>query len=143
MSKSCQKWQNSDFQSKFSMSKNIRIFPIFFFIEILILGHIFCYWNFYLIIKITSNILLHWKRYSYFLNTVPECLFMSHTLHQSQNGSWNLYSYRLLIHPTVACLIVRRLLISVHKRQSSGMAATHEYWSQHDAHLVYLPIFMG
>ena len=22
-----------------------------------------------------------------------------------------------------------------------GMVDTHEYWSQHDAHLVYLPIF--
>ena len=44
---------------------------------------------------------------------------------------------------TVACIIVRRLLISVHKWQSSVMAATHEYWSQHDAHLVYLPIFHG
>ena len=44
---------------------------------------------------------------------------------------------------TVACIIVRRLLISVHKWQSSSMAATHEYWSQHDAHLVYLPIFHG
>ena len=44
---------------------------------------------------------------------------------------------------TVACIIVRHLLISVHKWQSSGMAATHEYWSQHDAHLVYLPIFHG
>ena len=44
---------------------------------------------------------------------------------------------------TVACIIVRRLLISVHKWQSSGMAATHEYWSQHDAHIVYLPIFHG
>jgi hypothetical protein len=31
MSKSCQKWQNSDFQSQFSMSKIIRIFLIFFF----------------------------------------------------------------------------------------------------------------
>ena len=29
------------------------------------------------------------------------------------------------------------------KWQSSGMAATHEYWSQNDAHLVYLPIFHG
>ena len=44
---------------------------------------------------------------------------------------------------TVACIIVRRLLISVHKWQFSGMADTHEYWSQHDAHLVYLPIFHG
>ena len=44
---------------------------------------------------------------------------------------------------TVACIIVRCLLISVHKWQSSGMADTHEYWSQHDAHLVYLPIFHG
>jgi hypothetical protein len=44
---------------------------------------------------------------------------------------------------TVACIIVRRLLISVHKWQSSGMADTHEYWSKHDAHLVYLPIFHG
>ena len=44
---------------------------------------------------------------------------------------------------TVACIIVRRLLISVHKWQSSGMADTHEYWSQHDAHLVYLPISHG
>ena len=44
---------------------------------------------------------------------------------------------------TVVCIIVRRLLISVHKWQSSGMAATHEYWSQHDAHLGYLPIFHG
>ena len=44
---------------------------------------------------------------------------------------------------TVACIIVRRLLISVHKWQSSGMAATHKYWSQHDAHLLYLPIFHG
>ena len=44
---------------------------------------------------------------------------------------------------TVACIIVRRLLISVHKWQSSGMADTHEHWSQHDAHLVYLPIFHG
>ena len=33
LSKSCQKWQNSDFQSQFSMSKIIRIFLIFFFIE--------------------------------------------------------------------------------------------------------------
>ena len=49
-----------------------------------------------------------------------------------------------LIHLfTVACIIVRRLLISVHKWQSLGMADTHEYWSQHDAHLVYLPIFHG
>ena len=38
----------------------------------------------------------------------------------------------------MACIIVRRLLISVHKWQSLGMAATHEYWSKHDAHLVYL-----
>ena len=30
LSKSCQKWQNSDFQSQFSMPKIIRIFPIFF-----------------------------------------------------------------------------------------------------------------
>ena len=37
---------------------------------------------------------------------------------------------------TVACIIVRRLLISVHKWQFSGMADTHEYWSQHDARLV-------
>ena len=44
---------------------------------------------------------------------------------------------------TVACIIVHRLLISVHKWQSSGMTDTHEYWSQHDAHLVYLPIFHG
>ena len=44
---------------------------------------------------------------------------------------------------TVACIIVRRLLISVHKWQCSGMADTHEYWFQHDAHLVYLPIFHG
>ena len=46
-------------------------------------------------------------------------------------------------YSAVACIIVRRLLISVHKWQSSGMADTHEYWSQHDAHLVYLPIFHG
>ena len=38
---------------------------------------------------------------------------------------------------TVACIIVRRLLISVHKWQFPGMADTHEYWSQHDAHQVY------
>ena len=44
---------------------------------------------------------------------------------------------------TVACIIVHRLLILVHKWQTSGMADTHEYWSQHDAHLVYLPIFHG
>ena len=44
---------------------------------------------------------------------------------------------------TVACIIVRRLLISVHKWQFPGMADTHEYWSQHYAHLVYLPIFHG
>ena len=44
---------------------------------------------------------------------------------------------------TVACIIFCRFLISVHKWQSSGMADTHEYWSQHDAHLVYLPIFHG
>ena len=37
-------------------------------------------------------------------------------------------------HDTVACIIVRRLLISVHKWQFPGMADTHEYWSQHDAH---------
>ena len=48
-----------------------------------------------------------------------------------------------ILRPTVACIIVRRLLIIVHKWQSSGMAATHEYWSQHEAHLVYLPIFHG
>ena len=47
------------------------------------------------------------------------------------------------IENTVACIIVRRLLISVHKWQSSDMADTHENWSQHDAHLVYLPIFHG
>ena len=33
LSKRCQKLQNFDFQSKFSMSKIIRIFPNFFFIE--------------------------------------------------------------------------------------------------------------
>ena len=44
---------------------------------------------------------------------------------------------------TVACIIVRRLLISVHKWQSLGMADTHEYRSQHDAHLTYLPISHG
>ena len=33
LSKSCQKWQNSDFQSQFSMSKNIRIFLKKNFIE--------------------------------------------------------------------------------------------------------------
>ena len=33
LSKSCQKWQNSDFQSQFSMSKIIRIFLEIFFIE--------------------------------------------------------------------------------------------------------------
>ena len=58
------------------------------------------------------------------------------TLHQS-------HIYSLHMVSTVVCRIVRRLLISVHKWQSSGMAATHEYWSQHDAHLVYLPIFHG
>ena len=47
-----------------------------------------------------------------------------------------------IIH-TVACIIVRRVLISVHKWQFTGMADTHEYWSQHDAHLVHLPIFHG
>jgi hypothetical protein len=47
------------------------------------------------------------------------------------------------MYHTVACIIVCRLLISVHKWQSSGMADTHEYWSQHDAHIVYLPIFHG
>ena len=54
-----------------------------------------------------------------------------------------LCSSRAFSLSTVACIIVRRLLISVHKWQSSGMADTHEYWSQHDAHLVYLPIFHG
>ena len=49
----------------------------------------------------------------------------------------NIYIY------TVACIIVRRLLISLHKWQFPGMADTHEYWSQHDAHLVHLPIFHG
>ena len=43
----------------------------------------------------------------------------------------------------MACIIVRHLLISVHKWQSSSMVATHEYWFQHDANLVYLPIFHG
>ena len=33
LSKSCQKLQNSDFQSQLSMSKIIRIFLIFFFIK--------------------------------------------------------------------------------------------------------------
>ena len=33
LSKSCQKWQNPDFQSQFSMSKNIRIFLKKKFIE--------------------------------------------------------------------------------------------------------------
>jgi hypothetical protein len=33
LSKSCQKWQNSDFQSQFSMSKIIRMFLKTFFIE--------------------------------------------------------------------------------------------------------------
>ena len=50
-------------------------------------------------------------------------------------------NYVLIIYVTVACIIVRRLLISVQKWQSSGMADTHEYWSQHDAHLVYLHIW--
>ena len=49
----------------------------------------------------------------------------------------------LAVHITVACIIVRRLLISLNKWQFPGMADTHEYWSQHDAHLVYLPIFHG
>ena len=31
LSKSCQKWQNSEFRSQFSMPKIIRIFLIFFF----------------------------------------------------------------------------------------------------------------
>ena len=44
---------------------------------------------------------------------------------------------------TVACIIVRRLLISLHKWQFPGMADTQEYWSQHDVHLVHLPIFHG
>ena len=57
------------------------------------------------------------------------------------NTMRNMHNMR--IHPTVACIIVRRLLISVHKWQFSGMADTHEYWSQHDAHLVYSPIFHG
>ena len=35
---SCQKWQNSDFQSQFSMSKIIRIFLIFFSLKNMILG---------------------------------------------------------------------------------------------------------
>jgi hypothetical protein len=35
---------------------------------------------------------------------------------------------------TVACIIVRHLLISVHKWQFPGMADTYEYCSQHDAH---------
>ena len=42
---------------------------------------------------------------------------------------------------TVVCRIVRRLLISVHKCQFTGMADTHEYWSQHRAHLLYSLIF--
>ena len=33
LNKSCQKWQNSDFQSLFSLSKVIRIFLKYFFIE--------------------------------------------------------------------------------------------------------------
>ena len=33
LSKSFLKWQNSDFQSQFSVSKIIRIFPNFLFIE--------------------------------------------------------------------------------------------------------------
>ena len=53
------------------------------------------------------------------------------------------FKHTILPKPTVACIIDRRLLILVHKWQSSGMAASHEYWSQHDAHLVYLPIFHG
>ena len=52
------------------------------------------------------------------------------------------YEHTYIVH-TVGCIIVRRLLISVHKWQSLGMADTYEYWSQHDAHLVYLPIFHG
>ena len=56
---------------------------------------------------------------------------------------WSLRVKMLMHSITVACIVVRRLLISVHKWQSSSMAATHEYWSQHDAHLVYLPIFHG
>ena len=70
----------------------------------------------------------------------------------SQTHQWNKYDQiyecyirkkYFLLHATVACIIVRRLLISVHKWQSSEMAATHVYWSQHDAHLEYLPIFHG
>ena len=49
----------------------------------------------------------------------------------------NLLSFYAIV--TVACIIVRRLLISVHKWQFPGMADTHEYWSQHYAHLVVLP----
>ena len=50
--------------------------------------------------------------------------------------------WKKLVH-TVVCRIVRRLLISVHKWQFSGMADTHKYCSQHSAHLVYSPIFHG
>ena len=64
--------------------------------------------------------------------------------HMRASISRGLYTFYLTaVYITVACIIVRRLLISVHKWQSSGLADTHEYWSQHDAHLVYLPIFHG
>ena len=73
LSKSCQKWQNSDFQSQFSMSKIIRSFLIFFFFSLknMILGaHLllltfFENFNFWttLFPKMTSNfwrLLLNW-----------------------------------------------------------------------------------
>ena len=88
---------------------------------------------------ILQNEIFHWCSY-----VCAAVLLQPILLQQVSNGFLGFHNQCPdLGRGTVACIIVRRLLISVHKWQSSGMAATHEYWSQHDAHLVYLPIFHG
>ena len=63
--------------------------------------------------------------------------------HWAWTNSTRVSNFKYTFTLTVVCRIVRRLLISVHKCQFTGMADTHEYWSQHRAHLLYSLIFHG
>ena len=105
--------------------------------------------NFYLLYKAELSIKYHEIRKNVWLHISATQEFFSMSIKRNfakwfkVRQIWSTIKINLSLWHTVACIIVRRLLISVHKWQFSGMAATHEYWSQHDAHLVYLPIFHG
>ena len=86
------------------------------------------------------NWVWYWVHYIFWKGFYFECCYK---VSPKCIGSLEILEGFSVLPLTVACIIVRRLLILVHKWQSSGMAATHEYRSQHDAHLIYLPIFHG